>query len=324
MGAAISSVFTLYIAPFLSMPWSRADDLLKLDCGVDEGGKVFTKPFSFVAMADTQFGFMSDNAEWAKEMELAELAVEFVNMVRPRFAIMCGDLVHHVPELYPNTDPHIRDQQVADFQGVFVKVSADIPLLCVCGNHDVLNRPTPLSIERYKNDFGSDYYTFWCEGSFFIVLNSNLYNDPSDALALFEQQHLWLENQLQLAKDQGALHIVLFTHHPLFLRYAREPDEDERLFGVTSWLESSSGMLCTLQNSYFHIPLERRLPLLNLLKQYGCHWVFSGHYHRCLEAYSADFDVHQVVTSAVGKQLGSERSGFSIVNVDENYYPSLP
>lgn len=33
-----------------------------------------------------------------------------------RFAIVCGDLVNHVPSMYPDTDPEIRTRQVDDFK----------------------------------------------------------------------------------------------------------------------------------------------------------------------------------------------------------------
>jgi hypothetical protein len=30
--------------------------------------------------------------------------------------VVCGDLVHHFPGMYPHTNPGIRDRQVADFK----------------------------------------------------------------------------------------------------------------------------------------------------------------------------------------------------------------
>jgi hypothetical protein len=33
-----------------------------------------------------------------------------------RFAIVCGDLVNHVPIMYPDSDPEIRTRQVLDFK----------------------------------------------------------------------------------------------------------------------------------------------------------------------------------------------------------------
>ena len=156
--------------------------------------------------------------------------MQHINRLKPAFVVVCGDLVHHVPEIYPNTDPEIRTRQVADFkvggwvggwvggmgrmglplsllagmhvhahslfsllscpsyppsppsnithvhllslfpcsstkrpnhppthpptQSIMSTIDDDIPLLCVCGNHDVGNSPTQATIQRYKNDFG--------------------------------------------------------------------------------------------------------------------------------------------------------------------------
>lgn len=91
-------------------------------------------PFFFATLADTQLGAINDNTSWEDEKELCRLAVQKLNQLkpRPRFAIVCGDLVHHFPGMYPDTDPGIRDKQVADF-----KVSVPIILLffiCGCGH----------------------------------------------------------------------------------------------------------------------------------------------------------------------------------------------
>lgn len=65
-------------------------------------------------------------------------------------------------------------------QKIMSKINEDIPLLCVCGNHDVGNTPNKVTLERYKNDFGDDYFSFSVRGVRGIVINSNLYYDPSE------------------------------------------------------------------------------------------------------------------------------------------------
>lgn len=65
-------------------------------------------PFCFIQAADPQLGLMkawrdcncdSDGDEWAEEVELTKQAVEAVNHLRPRprFMVLCGDLVHALP-----------------------------------------------------------------------------------------------------------------------------------------------------------------------------------------------------------------------------------
>ena len=61
--------------------------------------------------------------------------VELLNRMSPKpaFFIVCGDLV----DAFPDKWPEIRSEQEKDFFKVFSKLNTDIPLLCVCGNHDV-------------------------------------------------------------------------------------------------------------------------------------------------------------------------------------------
>lgn len=65
-------------------------------------------PFCFIQAADPQLGLMkawrdgdcdSGGEEWAEEVELTKQAVEAVNHLRPRprFMVLCGDLVHAMP-----------------------------------------------------------------------------------------------------------------------------------------------------------------------------------------------------------------------------------
>src|SRR5262245_52667031 len=53
----------------------------------------WTGPFFFIQLADPQFGFMED----AQERKNAELAVQHINRLKPRFLVVCGDLVHPPP-----------------------------------------------------------------------------------------------------------------------------------------------------------------------------------------------------------------------------------
>ena len=52
---------------------------------------------------------------------------------KPAFFIVCGDLV----DAFPDKWPEIRTEQEKDFFKVFSNLNPHIPLVCVCGNHDV-------------------------------------------------------------------------------------------------------------------------------------------------------------------------------------------
>lgn len=247
--------------------------------------QTWQRPFFFLQLADTQYGMFTGNEGFEQEVALAKQAVEHINRLRPRFVIVCGDLTNATPD-------HARYQaQVAQYHQDFSQVDADIPLVCVCGNHDIGNRPTATSIASYQKNFGDDYFSFWVGGVCNIVLNSSVLKDPSGATEVLSAQHTWLEQQLREAKAAQAKHILLFQHHPLFLANEDEPDQ------------------------YFNIPLERRTPLLEQLKQADVRAVFAGHYHR--NAYGRAGALEMITTGPVGRPLGEDPSGFRIVMVYE-------
>mmetsp|Transcript_58734 Transcript_58734/g.68617 ORF Transcript_58734/g.68617 Transcript_58734/m.68617 type:complete len:317 (+) Transcript_58734:68-1018(+) len=135
----------------------------------------------FVVTADTQYGIMMDGyamnePNWDNEIKISRACVEQINAMkgenRPKFVIVCGDLVDthasfskslatwkNVMESWERDV--IFEQQVKDFKLVWAKIDSDIPLVCLCGNHDVGNRPTPQSIDHWKSKFGDDYLAWW-------------------------------------------------------------------------------------------------------------------------------------------------------------------
>src|SRR3989442_808609 len=142
-------------------------------------------PFFFVQMADPQFGFM-DSAQEAKN---AERAVEHVNRLKPMFAIICGDLVH------PPPGAKGRDEKLQEFKRIFSKIDPAIPLVCVAGNHDVGNKPTPAALKEHRALFGDDYFSFRAGGIRCLVLNSSLYSDPSGAPDDQKEQDEWFRKE---------------------------------------------------------------------------------------------------------------------------------
>jgi hypothetical protein len=155
------------------------------------------------------------------------------------------------------------------------------------GNHDIENAPTPATIQAYEKIFGPDNYTFRHGSLLGIVLNSTVIHTPKNALAIYDAQERWLRVELDRARSSGARHIVVFQHHPWFLRAGDEPDE------------------------YFNIPLERRAPHLALFRQAGVKTLVSGHYHR--NSLARDGDLEMITTGAVGMPLGEgSQSGIRV------------
>jgi len=135
-----------------------------------------------------------------------------VNELRPAFVIVCGDLVNAHPDIYPSLDVKVEEKQVEAFKEVMSELEDSIPLVCVCGNHDVGNTPTPEYMERYRKRFGDDYFSFWIRGIKCIVLNMQLYSDPSRAMEEYEAQNAWF--RAELAEGKGAAHVLVFGHIP--------------------------------------------------------------------------------------------------------------
>jgi len=303
---------------------SRERDLTHADETVWNG------PFYFVQAADTQLGFTSDptwggtgdGSDWSEDIALAERLVSCVNALlpRPRFLVVCGDLVHAAPSgLTPPSQggkasvaryqSHERfRKQNQDFKRIMARL--EIPLVCVCGNHDVGDRPTPESISQYTRIHGDDYFGFWCGGMRALVLNSQLFSDSADAKMEQEEQERWLEAQLAALTVKPPRHTVVFQHQPWFLRSETEPQE-----------------------GYFNLALESRKVWLERMKEAGVSKVFAGHYHRNSGGFTHDGRLEVVVTSAVGRQMSEAEvkvnaplldqpsdtsSGMRIVRVDES------
>jgi hypothetical protein len=103
------------------------------------------------------------------------------------------------------------------------RISETIPVLYVCGNHDIGDNPTIETLSEYRRHFGADYYGFWFGGVRCIVINSCLMMKPDAIPSVTEAQDIWLEEELEQAK-LCAQQVLIFSHHPWFLNSF---DEDE-------------------------------------------------------------------------------------------------
>eukprot|EP00040_Diaphanoeca_grandis_P020677 m.109965 g.109965 ORF g.109965 m.109965 type:complete len:321 (-) comp28001_c0_seq2:33-995(-) len=287
------------------------------------GSREFT-PFRFVQMADTQLGmgatfgenFTTDSQKsYESEKEHMTLAISEINRLKPGFAIVCGDLVNAYPDTgdRKEEDAIKRKDEIKEFKSISDKIDPSIALICVCGNHDVGNRPTPESITEYTGEFGDDYFSFWSRGCKCIVVNSQFWKDDTNAKAISKEHDAWFKAELASAKT--AKHVFVFGHIPLFIDTADEPD------------------------GYFNIVQPLRADLLDLLAQHGCTHYFGGHYHRNAGGIYKTKDattVEVIVTGAVGTNIinkpgdslgltgigngtvNKNTSGLRIVDVDDD------
>jgi len=289
--------------------------LLQGDLWAPDAQAKWTDDFYFVQAADTQLGLMynfgSDGSDgtpypesrWEAEVELCRKSVDILNSLQPRpaFFVVCGDLVDAFGEKYPE----IRARQEEDLKKVYSRLDPAIPMVCVCGNHDVGNSPTTQSIQRYKDSFGDDYFSFYHRGVAFLVLNSQFYEDSSQVVEEYAAHEAWLEEELRVARERGVAHVVIFQHIPWFLE---------------AWDE---------EKQYFNVALELRQRKLEQLHEAGVSKVFCGHYHR--NAGGVYKSVEVVVTSAIGCQIPradgtKDEHGMRVVKVrqgtiEHTYHP---
>merc|ERR1712061_122791 len=138
-----------------------------------------------------------------REEEFSKLAVEFINKRKDRikFVVVCGDHTHNLEDMWSKGDleggQKKRIQELAAFKGIYSKLDETIPLVCVCGNHDVGNKPTGNTTQLYKDEFGDDYLSFWCGGVKFMVLNSQIVQglSPSDELSIAHEK--WADEEFR-------------------------------------------------------------------------------------------------------------------------------
>ena len=165
---------------------------------------------TFVQMADPQFGqfahFSGRTSEdlasyrrhglnvrmaarvthFREETRRFEAAVAMAGAERPRFVVVCGDMVNAAG------DP----AQVAEVKRIAAALPQGVPLRYVAGNHDACpdnEVPDPASLARYRADFGPDYYAFREDAAHFVVLNACLLQHPERAPEDFDRQMAWLE-----------------------------------------------------------------------------------------------------------------------------------
>jgi 3',5'-cyclic AMP phosphodiesterase CpdA len=156
----------------------------------------------------------------------------------------------------------------------------------------VENAPTPESLAAYRKIFGPDRYTFRHQGLVGIVLNSSVIHTPEKAAAELAEQERWLRAELIQAKAESARHIVVFQHHPWFIKNATEADQ------------------------YFNIPVARRAAYMAMFREFGVRYLFCGHYHRNAEA--KDGEIENVTSGPVGKPLGGAKSGLRVAIVRDD------
>jgi 3',5'-cyclic AMP phosphodiesterase CpdA len=247
--------------------------------------------FFFAVLADPQLGYWNPN-EFPHEEAAVKLAVAELNRLKPRFVVVCGDLI--------NRDRN--EVETAAYRRLFGQLSPEIKLYNVPGNHDVSDEPGPSAqtLSYYRKNFGPDYYSFR-EGSLYgIVIDSTLMKHPLPSSEEASKQNAWLKAELAKAKSSGAVHIMIFQHHPWYIWYAEE------------------------DNHYYNMPTESRKEFLQIFKEAGVSHIFSGHYHGT-RVVTYDRAIEMVTTASTAIPMFTAESGIRFVivrngQVDHRYF----
>jgi 3',5'-cyclic AMP phosphodiesterase CpdA len=234
------------------------------------------EPFFFIQLSDPQLGMFSTNRNFVQETANFEFVVANINRLRPAFVVITGDLVNKPGDA----------AQIEEYHRIKKQIDATIPVYDMAGNHDVENVPTPETINSFTNKFGPDHYAFQYRDFRGIVLDSSVIHSPQKTSDQLKDQETWLRAELSKAREEKAKHLVVFQHHPWFLKAADEPDQ------------------------YFNIPLQRRTQYLNLFRESGVRYLVSGHYHR--NAVAKGEGIEAITTGPVGMPLGPEGSGIRV------------
>jgi 3',5'-cyclic AMP phosphodiesterase CpdA len=244
------------------------------------------KTFSFIQITDPQFGFYSNNNGFNEEVLLYEKAVTKINTINPVFVIITGDVVNDKS----------NKSQWDEFRRITSLINPGIKVYLTPGNHDIGQDPEKKDIDYYTSMFGSDRFSFGYGNCRFIGFNSCLIKAETPGLE--EEQLEWLKEELAAAS--GARQIMLFCHHPFFIRDLAEPE------------------------NYSNIKPESRRKYLSLFSEYGVDAIFSGHLHNNA---SGIFNKSKLITtSAVGKPLADAPSGLRIIQISgeefkHQYFP---
>merc|ERR1719203_148206 len=310
-----------------SCPWLTKSHKFCGECKeeepVTEKQRTRSKGHRFIIAADTQFGilmdgFAMDRPNWSQEIEISRKCVAQINAMqgckRPLYVCVCGDLVDTESSFSGAIASWkkvmngwernlVYEQQVKDFKRVWARLNPDIALVCLCGNHDVGNRPTKESINRWTSSFGDEFLSFWVNGTFNICLNNCLFSNPTGAPDLFAEQLQWMEEKLAYARENDATHIFVYGHFPWFLK-----DEEEADDYLTSFSAAPAGWGppgARFSDSYFTVPYEQRKLAMVLFKKYDVTACFSGHFHQNVVAKSS-WGMPMIVTGPLSMNLTSD------------------
>lgn len=211
----------------------RRFDLRSPGCGSSSS-------FFFVQLTDPQLGMLTyasnDVAvalDWSIERQMLEMAITEVNRLSPAFVFAGGDFQNWWPQPTGRNGVlegrgEVGEAQVADVQRAFSRLNPGIELYPTPGNHDIDDTPNNATMRRYATLWGAasaQGFSFEAEGHLFLVLNSMVYFDGSQAGAAASTQSSWLRREIARARSRPELTggAFVLTHVCPFVSSPDEP-----------------------------------------------------------------------------------------------------
>ncbi|KAF6214028.1 hypothetical protein GE061_011757 [Apolygus lucorum] len=250
-------------------------------------------PFTFVVGADTQFGLIAktkktDLNNWDADRTLFSKCIDKINTLqpKPKFFVILGDMCDSPPT--GSNEYAMRRNQERDFFTTLDTLDDDIYFVAVSGEHDLGDDPTHSSMNRYRLSFGQEFFDFSVAGVRFLVLTSQYYKSNTHVASFAEDQERWLDEKLKEG-NSGPHGPIVFMHVPPFVKELGEPDTKDNLAKA------------------------KREKLLKKLADGGVKHIFCGHLHKNVTL--THNHMAMVITTAIGQQMGSDKSGFRVVTV---------
>lgn len=156
------------------------------------------------------FAILGDKTGGGEEnWPLLDRAVDEINVLRPDFVLMPGDMVQGY-----TADRAVMDAQWAEFREHAGRL--EVPLLLLPGNHDISNE---VMLAYWREHLGRTYHAFRYKGCHFLMLNTHEHF-AQGVVTMGAEQLAWARDELAAAGD--ARHTFVLMHVPLW--YGPSPD----------------------------------------------------------------------------------------------------
>ncbi len=228
-----------------------------------------SRTFRVAVVADSHFHppGVPEQAAWEADRHFNDrnrAVVRWVEAADVAFTVHLGDVPHPVPGL------EAHEQAMNTAREVYDGLSR--PVHVVAGNHDIGDKPKPLSpvpptrddlLARFEDRWGPLWKVVEDRGWRFVIVNTPLMNTGSEREAA---QWVWLEEVLAAGDPRRT---VVCLHYPPYLLQPDEPEHYDNLAEpargrILRLLDGVRAVFCGHVHHFFWHPLEASGPVTDL------------------------------------------------------------